>query len=175
MGDKNRPEKDDTGYTYTPDGIKIDKNDENGKRKITLAGETINVSQKGRKQTVETIINAETVADGNSVSYSFTVDNESKIFFAIAIDKQPWSCTVKTPYSGSANNAIYPLFNNVTSTKNINYPTLTMLTNYVDEKPSNWGEAEVIKAVYDGTINIINNVGDSSEATVTVKIIRVWE
>lgn len=47
MGDKNRPEKDDTGYTYTPDGTKIDKNDENGKRKITLAGETVNVSQNG--------------------------------------------------------------------------------------------------------------------------------
>ena len=63
MGDKNRPEKDDTGYTYTPDGIKIDKNDENGKRKITLAGETINVSQKGSKATDAVAVTPDDVND----------------------------------------------------------------------------------------------------------------
>jgi predicted glutamine amidotransferase len=85
MGDKNRPEKDDTGYTYTPDGIKIDKNDENGKRKITLAGETINVSHNGSIEQVEKETNYTITAGSTDYLVFDNVDMSKYTKYTVAI------------------------------------------------------------------------------------------
>jgi hypothetical protein len=157
-----------------PDGTaKIINVDENGNVKVQLSGTIVEY---------ETAVNAESLPAGGSRIIDWNITDEDLILVAVNIDKAPWSLLARTMFYGdpaSGTPRFFPERNRTQTTfTNMANPAVSMFLGYVPHDGINsWGEAIEFPKIYRGAdaLNRFSVRNHSDEvATVTVRIVRVW-
>ena len=140
------------------------------------------ISQKSIYAVTTTIINAQSVvAGGNTGDVNMGLDGtEDEVWIAISIDKQPWSMYPSSIFGNLGAGNCYPQYANKTSTFTIDVPAMAL---YVGINSSAQGLAAPVSindakthrvpAISTVTCRVLNGHA-TDNATITVKILRIW-
>jgi hypothetical protein len=140
------------------------------------------VQQVGTIVEYETAVNAESLPAGGSRIIDWNITDEDLILVAVNIDKAPWSLIGRSMFytqSDSYPSVFFPERSQIQTTfPTIAAPAISMFLGYVPHDGINsWGEAIEFPKIYKGA-GARNDfrVGNRSDevATVTVRIVRVW-
>lgn len=160
-----------------------------GSSDVQLTGSNVPKTQPiptyraGGSITVDTVVNAASVAAAGLVEFNLTPTTEKEIWVAIIIDQQPWTLQSSTLFyagsDGGANN-YYPKRSAQATTHTSVAPCtslhlgLNVDTVYGLTAPTTMQEARQHKIPYLSTLKGRLSNGSASLATVTIKLIRVW-
>jgi len=157
-----------------------------------LSGSTITKAQAipifntNQVPTIETIINAVSIAAGSYQEFNINPTTEKEIWLAVNINKQPWTLSTSLPIYTATDGGEYALFpvrsNYATAHSDTVFPVMSLcLGQYVHTTvtglttPTTLTEAKQYLIPY--TANLkgrITNKHATDTATVTVRIIRIW-
>ena len=152
---------------------------------IPAGNNVIGKTLQGQSYSITTLLNAVTVAPSGAVTADYSAQNADQVFILIGIDKQPWYCnhtigpwnakTVRGTY------ALYPEQNGVTSTSTITSPVCLIPINastgagvFPATQPTDFTKALERRQINEDAQIGIGNQHATDNATVTVKILRIW-
>lgn len=142
-------------------------------------------SVKQAKMTVETVLNAQSVAAGTSIGATVSGDGASRVWVMVNIDKQPWSAaTSGGPHylSGVFYEGLYPKRTDVTKAyTDVSEPAMSLVMPFATgshmglTSPASWTEALLFAGtIPDGTRLTVRNQHATDTATVTIRLVRMW-
>ncbi len=134
---------------------------------------------------VDTLVNAETVDGEGDLRTEITATNESYIMLLTTVDNTDWSMRVRDVAGSLFYGRTYPDTENVEAATTINNPFYAMILGYRNlqdgsNRVSSWTEAKelalppnYLNSVASANLQFDNH--NSEEATVTIRLLRVWE
>jgi len=160
-----------------------------GSLKAQLSGSLVETdklrSVKQAKMTIETVLNAQSVAAGTSIGAAVSGDGASQVWVMVNIDKQPWSAaTGGGPhyFSGVFYDGLYPKRTDVTKAYTEgSEPAMSLVMPFAIgsfmglTSPASWTEALLLAGtISDGVRLAVQNKHATDTATVTIKLVRMW-
>ena len=150
-----------------------------------ISGDSPLPVQLSAKMTVETVLNAQSVAAGTNIGATVSGDGASQVWVMVNIDKQPWSAaTSGGPHylSGVFYDGLYPKRTDVTKAYTaVSEPAISLVMPFAAGSfmgltpPASWTEALLFAGtIPDGTRLSVLNRHATDTATVTIKLVRVW-
>jgi len=142
-------------------------------------------SVKQAKMTIETVLNAQSVAAGTSIGATVSGNGASQVWVMVNIDKQPWSAaTGGGPHylSGVFYDGLYPKRTDVTKAYTaVSEPAISLVMPFAAGSfmgltpPANWTEALLFAGTIPDDVRLsVQNKHATDTATVTIKLVRVW-
>ncbi len=134
---------------------------------------------------IDTLVNAETVDGEGNLRTEITATNESYIMLLTTVDNTDWSMRVRDVAGSLFYGRTYPDTENVEAATTINNPFYAMILGYRNlqdgsNRVSSWTEAKelalppnYLNSVASANLQFDNH--NSEEATVTIRLLRVWE
>ena len=139
------------------------------------------------KYTIETLLNAVSIAALGNATFSISATTEKEIWLAVTVDKQPWSIAMATLFSSSGSaskTAMFPKRDAVATTHSSTSPALSIYMGVpvaatagtYTEDVTTIEKAKNYTFPYPTTIaGRVENGHATDAATVILKTIRVWK